>query len=143
MKAAIIDFGTPEYDEEVRLRYDILRKPLGLEYSVEQLATEYQDTHLGAYNEQDELIACLMMTQKDNTIVKMRQVAVSSLYQGQGIGAFLVDYFEKLAKHRNYKKIELHARETAIPFYEKLKYIAEGEIFEEVGIPHRSMYKYL
>jgi hypothetical protein len=28
-----IDFGTPEYDEAVRLRTDVLRKPLGLEFT--------------------------------------------------------------------------------------------------------------
>jgi len=37
----------------------------------------------------------------------------------------------------------LSARDTAIPFYERLKYNVEGEPFEEVTIPHRLMAKNL
>ena len=36
-----IEFGTPEYDESVRLRDLVLRKPLGLEFNPEDLALEY------------------------------------------------------------------------------------------------------
>jgi predicted GNAT family N-acyltransferase len=143
MKKEIIEYGTPEYDETVRLRYEVLRKPLGLEFTEEQLAKEYQDTHLGIYNEYNELIACLIMTEKDASVVKMRQVAVSSELQGKGVGKELVYFFEAMAKHRGYKTIELHARETAVPFYEKLGYTAQGEIFTEVNIPHLYMSKLL
>nr|MBP8249907.1 GNAT family N-acetyltransferase [Chitinophagales bacterium] len=36
-----------------------------------------------------------------------------------------------------------HARDTAIPFYEKLGYSRVGEEFEEVTIPHWEMGKSL
>jgi predicted GNAT family N-acyltransferase len=29
----------------------------------------------------------------------------------------------------------------AIPFYERLGYVAEGAVYEDAGIPHRSMRK--
>ena len=37
----------------------------------------------------------------------------------------------------------LHAREAAVPFYERLGYLSEGEPFDEVGLPHRAMRKRL
>jgi predicted GNAT family N-acyltransferase len=37
----------------------------------------------------------------------------------------------------------LHARETAVPFYNALGYNSVGAQFEEVGIPHFRMEKAL
>lgn len=37
----------------------------------------------------------------------------------------------------------LHAREYAIPFYEKSGYLAISELYTEVGLPHRTMSKKL
>jgi predicted GNAT family N-acyltransferase len=141
MRYDIIEFGTPEYDEEVKLRYDVLRKPLGLEFTEEQLAAEYSDTHLGVYNEMDELIGCLILTPKQDGVVKMRQVAVAANLQGQGVGKYMVKVSESIAKHQGFTRIELNARDTAIPFYEALGYISEGDVFYEVGIEHRFMFK--
>ncbi|WP_197712180.1 GNAT family N-acetyltransferase [Polynucleobacter necessarius] len=33
----------------------------------------------------------------------------------------------------------MHSQVTAIPFYEKLGFLAQGTISEEAGIPHRTM----
>ena len=37
MALKIIDHGTPEYQQMVKLREDILRKPLGLQFTPEEL----------------------------------------------------------------------------------------------------------
>jgi ribosomal protein S18 acetylase RimI-like enzyme len=71
----------------------------------------------------------------------MRQVAVSDKHQGLGVGRALVDFSEKYAGDNGYSKISMHARESAVGFYLKLGYEVEGEPFEEVTIPHRSMFK--
>lgn len=143
MQIRQIEFGTPEYDEAVRLRYDILRRPLGLEYTPEQLAAEYSEIHLAAFDAAGRLIAYLNLTPVAPDIVKMRQVAVESVLQGKGIGKLLVGASEQLAKHLGYKEISLHARDTAVPFYLKLGYERVGEPFEEVTIPHFKMRKNL
>ena len=146
MKIHIIpfDFGTPEYDESVRLRDEILRKPLGLEYSPEQLAGEYMDLHIGAYNVNLELIGSLILSEsEDEGWYKMRQVAVKANLQGQGIGKAMVEHCHVWAKDKGKKGIFCHARDTAIPFYERLGYAREGELFYEVNIPHFKMRKSL
>lgn len=138
-----IEFGTPEYDEVIRLRYEVLRRPLGLEFTPEQLAEEYDQIHLAAYSATGALVACLNLTPADAATVKMRQVAVSPELQGRGIGAILVAESEKLAKSLGFDRMSLHARETAVPFYKRLGYHIEGERFEEVSIPHFRMEKSL
>lgn len=138
-----IEFATPEYDEAVRLRYDILRAPLGLEYTPEQLAAEWDQHHLAAYDHQHRLVGYLNLTPADNGTVKMRQVAIAQSVRGQGVGRQLVEYSESFARARGFEKMVLHARETAVPFYLKLGYAVVGEPFEEVTIPHLKMWKKL
>ena len=135
-----IEFGSKEYLDSIELKYEVLRKPLSLEFDPEVLALEYKDHHLCAYSE-DKLIACLIMSRIEKGLVKMRQFAVAPEYQNQGIGKGLVLFAEKWAKENHFSRIEMHARFTVVPFYEKMEYQIEGEEFMEVTIPHRFMYK--
>lgn len=136
-----IDFGTPEYDAAVRLRFEVLRRPLGLDFTPEQLAAEYDHHHLAAFDHRGELIACLVLTPAGQEQVKMRQVAVSPDWQGRGVGRALVEASEALSREKGFARMILHARETAVPFYRKLQYETVGERFEEVNIPHFRMEK--
>ena len=138
-----IEFGTPEYDAAVQLRYEVLRRPLGLEFSPEQLANEYDQHHLAAFDRHGELIGYLNLTPVDSDILKMRQVAVSPAWQGKGVGQALVAASEELARKEGFSTLTLHARETAVPFYQKMQYKTVGERFEEVSIPHFCMEKSL
>ena len=138
-----IEFATPEYDDAVRLRYEVLRKPLGLEYTPEQLAAEYNNHHLVAYANNGELLGYLNLTPSDGGTIKMRQVAVAPHAQGVGVGRKLVEASEVLARRLGYQTMVLHARETAVAFYRKLDYKVVGERFEEVTIPHFFMEKIL
>jgi predicted GNAT family N-acyltransferase len=71
----------------------------------------------------------------------MRQVAVFPKVQKQGAGTFLVNSSELIAKSLGYKKLELSARLPAVPFYERLSYTVDGEVYQEVGIDHMKMWK--
>lgn len=138
-----IEFGTPEYDEAVSIRYEVLRKPLGLQYSISQLQKEWADIHFACYNDRSEMIGCLILTKINEHTLKMRQVAVKEKIQGAGVGKSLVEASEAYAIMNGYTSIELNARDTAIPFYEKLDYQIVSDEFVEVGINHRKMAKQL
>ncbi len=138
-----IEFATPEYDETVGLRYKILRLPLNLDFTAEDLANEYTDIHLAAYDESWILRGCLVLTPKSKKVIKMRQVAVDSEVQSKGIGRAMVEKSEQLARSQGYEVMELNARDVAVPFYKKLDYQVVGDMFEEVSIPHFKMIKNL
>ncbi|MFM2393368.1 MAG: hypothetical protein RLZZ546_1350 [Bacteroidota bacterium] len=140
-KIAEIEYGTPEYDETVKLRTDILRKPLGLEFTEEQLSSEFSDFHIALYDSEDALVACLILSPIDNNTIKMRQVAVETESQRKGIGKMLVHFSEELCKYKNYEKIILNARDTAVAFYESMAYHKDETSFIEVGITHYFMWK--
>lgn len=136
------EFASPEYDEAVALRTEVLRKPLNMEFSPDQLAREYADFHFGLWDNEG-LNATLTLTDLGEDIIKMRQVAVSFQKQGQGMGGNLVKFCEIWAANKGYARMVLHARETAVKFYLNLGYNTVGDQFEEVGIPHLKMEKRL
>ena len=70
-------------------------------------------------------------------------MAVQNNLQGKGIGASMMNFAENVARDAGYKKIRMHARKTAIGFYEKLGYSVIGNEFLEVSIPHYVMEKRL
>lgn len=142
MALKIIDHGSKEYRQMVDLRYQILRKPLGLAFLEEDLAAEKHDILLGCF-EDDNLEACCILTQTDPKTVRLRQMAVSSGLQGKGIGRVLMTFAENIARDHGYKRLTMHARKSALGFYEKHGYNVCSEEFEEVTIPHYVMEKEL
>lgn len=130
------------YWKAVDLRHDILREPLGLRFTREQLLAEDKDIHV-VYRFDNVVWACLVLTPLDDKRIKMRQVAVDDDLQGKGIGSKLLEWSEALAKDKGYQWMECNARKGAVPFYLKHGYQTVGDEFVEVGIPHYHMQKQL
>lgn len=137
-----IDHGTSEYNQMVQLRDEILRKPLGLTFSAKDLAEEAKDILIGAFDD-GRIIGCCILTKESNERVRLRQMAVRNNLQGKGIGQQIMRFAEILARDKGYKWLSMHARDTAIGFYQKQGYKVVGEGFLEVTIPHHNMEKLL
>lgn len=137
-----IDHGTKEYQQMVELRNEILRKPLGLAFDVEELTRETEDILIAAF-EEDTILGCCLLTRVDKNCVRLRQMAVQNNLQGKGIGAAMMNYAENVARDAGYHKVIMHARKTATVFFEKIGYKATGKEFVEITIPHYVMEKKL
>jgi ribosomal protein S18 acetylase RimI-like enzyme len=142
MALKLIDHGTPEYQQMVQLRTEILRKPLGLSFLPEELEKEKDEILIAAF-EDDKMLGCCMLIKTDPGTVRLRQMAVLNTLQGKGIGRALMQFAENIARDRGFSTITMHARKTATGFYEKLGYRVIGEEFEEVTLPHVVMEKNL
>ena len=143
MKIAWVSSGSPEYALTVALRHEVLRVPLGLAFTVDQLASESGSHHLAAFDDAGCILGCLMLTPHDDGEVQMLQVAVKPEMQGTGLGRALVEEGERKARELGFTRMMLHARDKAIGFYERLGYTREGGLFTEVGIVHQQMMKKL
>ncbi len=137
-----IDYGTIEYDQMLSLRFEILRKPLKLTFQRSDLEKEKDDILIGAF-EEDKMLGCCLLTKVNKDCIRLRQMAVQNNLQGKGIGASIMHYAENIARDAGYKKLIMHARKTAIGFYEKLGYSVTGNEFTEVSISHFVMEKAL
>ena len=126
----------------VNMRNEILRKPLGLNFSNDELENEKDEILIGAF-EEEKMLGCCMLIKMNNKTVRLRQMAVMNNLRGKGIGRALMNFAENIARDLGYRTITMHARKTAIGFYEKLGYGVVGEEFYEVTIPHFEMQKEL
>lgn len=137
-----VPHGGDEYRQMVALRDEILRRPLGLVFDPAELKAEGGFFHLGCWRD-SKLVACVVLQPDGKERIRLRQFAVAQAHQGQGVGRALDSFAEVFAKERGFREILLHARATAIGFYEKLGYQVEGETFLEVGLPHKAMRKHI
>lgn len=126
----------------IDLRYQILRKPLGLSFTQQEMEEEKNNIHIGCFDD-ERLEGCCMLVPLDNSMIQLRQMAVLSGLQGKGIGKVLMQFAENISRDQGYKKIIMHARKTAVGFYEKSGYTKTGDEFLEVTIPHFVMEKSL
>lgn len=135
-------YQSPEYQQALQLRDNVLRKPLGLKFTQEELKKDEHDLHFGLF-ENGACKACLTLTKAENGRMKMRQVAVIEGEQGKGLGKELSLAAEKYAQDSGFHTMFCHARKVASPFYLKLGYTIVGDEFTEVNIPHYLMEKVL
>ncbi|MGM0633559.1 MAG: GNAT family N-acetyltransferase [Pseudomonadota bacterium] len=137
----VIDFASAQYRATLSLRQQVLREPLGLVLSAQDLDGEERQWHFGLFDDADRLIACLVAAPADASSVRLRQMAVIPGMQGRGLGQALMCQTENHLRQRGIGQCTLHARIRAIGFYEKLGYSTTGPVFTELGIPHRRMIK--
>ena len=80
----------------------------------------------------------------DENTCQARFVAVESHLQGKGYGKKIMQAIEHEATKLNYTKLILHARDYALPFYEKLGYSLVGPSYKLFDVlQHFEMFKVL
>ena len=135
----IISHGTPEYQALVVLREDILLKPLGLSFSIDVLEKEKGHIHIAGFK-RNEIVATIALAPKGEKC-KMKRVVVRTDMQYSGLGSKMIVFFEKYAKAQGFKSIYCHARDSAVHFYLKHNYVAEGDYFDIDTVKHLLMRK--
>ncbi len=140
MKLQTVKYLSNEYQSICTLRDEVLRKPIGLRLTEEDKLKDSGDILFGCF-EGNTAIGCCILSKIDESTGKLRQMAVSNDFQGKGIGRIVLQYAEQYAWNHGYTTLTMHARKSALDFYKKEGYIASGEEFTEVGIPHFEMKK--
>ena len=96
-------------------------------------------THFLALLDAEPVGTARLRTLPDGT-PKAERVAVRKAWRRHGVGRVLMRALEDAARA---PEIVLNAQLQVIAFYERLGYRAEGDVFVEAGIPHRTMRKRL
>ena len=71
------------------------------------------------------------------------RLAVRPQTRGTALGAALVRAIEERAASCGIRVVVLAAQTHATTFYERLGYTAYGEVFDDAGLPHRWMRRFL
>ena len=142
MEIKLIEHASPDYEQMIRLRMEILRIPLGLSFNKEQLDAEKEDWLIGAFDNK-KIAGCCVLTRQSADTIQLRQMAVMNNVQSSGIGKMIVAFAENLARENGFSILMMHARNVALGFYQKCGYTIRGNEFIEVTVPHHYMEKQL
>lgn len=128
----------------ISLRYKVLRQPWN--QSAETASDELEATSINAFiaDANGNAIACGRLQENENKTGQVRFMAVDDAYQGKGLGKSILSFLEEKGRELGLEKIELHARENALAFYESAGY-KHKEISYKLWdiIQHYLMEKYL
>lgn len=70
---------------------------------------------------------------------RIGRMAVSKAWRGRGVGAAILRELIRQAHERGHSEAVLSSQVHAIPFYERFGFVAEGQEYDDAGIPHRTM----
>lgn len=67
------------------------------------------------------------------------RMAVLRDWRRRGVGSAILGFLLEQGRQRGLQVFRLHAQTHALAFYQRHGFVAEGDEFEEAGIPHRLM----
>lgn len=138
----LIEYGREEYEKSIDLRNEVFRKPWNLNIRDEDLTDDKKMEMYGGYLD-GEMIATVFLAEDDKDTARVKSVAILNEYRGKGLGKYLMDFIEGLARDKGYKKVCLMGRVSAEDFYNKIGYKTLGEAYDYNTIPHVDMEKHL
>jgi len=101
-------------------------------------------THFIVQRESGEIVGCARLLREQGTqgqVFHIGRVAILKPFRGQGLGLalmrFILQHCQQLAPAN---PIYLHAQCERQEFYERLGFVAHGDVFMDAGIPHISMW---
>ena len=138
-----IVYGHRRYRATLPFRHALLRRPLGRHYPCYRARNERKEFIFGRWDEQGELVACVLLRPLGGRQARLRQMAVARHQQGYGHGHRLLRWVENWARGRGFRNLEMHARQHVLPFYRRIGYHPVKGPFREVGILHHKMVRHL
>jgi predicted GNAT family N-acyltransferase len=67
------------------------------------------------------------------------RMAVLQQARGGGVGTAVLQALMQAARERGHRGVVLSAQTHAVPFYARLGFATEGEVYDDCGIPHIDM----
>jgi predicted GNAT family N-acyltransferase len=120
----------------VRQQVFILEQGVPAELELDEF--DLSAAHVLAYQDN----RCIGTGRLVNLSAKQAQIgrmAVLAKFRGKGVGKQILLKLVYIAASQGVREIILHSQVSAIPFYEKLGFRAQGDVYDEAGIAHRNM----
>ena len=108
-----------EWELYYDLRYRVLRQPWNQLKGSERDEYEEEAAHFAVFQDL-VIIAVGRLDVLNDSVGKVRYMAVEETFQGKNIGKALMEFILTRCEQENLHTIILHAREIAVPFYERL-----------------------
>jgi predicted GNAT family N-acyltransferase len=139
MIEAVIATTQRQIDDAFAVRTAVFVDEQGIPVSEELDDLDAVAVHCVAYEGGEPIGAGRLLL--DDGYAKIGRMAVLASHRGTGVGARVLDALEREGAVRGIRCFKLSAQLQARGFYERLGYVATGDIYDEVGIPHIAMEK--
>jgi len=100
-------------------------------------------THAVAYNRFGMPLATGRLLEHVPGVAKIGRMAVSRTMRGSRIGREVLDALMEAARAQGFREAVLHAQVSAVPFYARAGFVERGPAFEEAGVGHQEMARWL
>jgi len=124
--------------EAYAIRQEVFIEERGVPQHMELDEYDPGAAHVLAY-QNARCIATARLVRLDEKSAQIGRMAVLIALRGQGIGTAMLKQLIAHALSEGISNLVLHSQLSAISFYEKLGFKAEGPIYQEAGISHRNM----
>jgi predicted GNAT family N-acyltransferase len=129
-------WSTPSDREALSaLRLEVFVGEQGVPEALEWDDLDADSIHVLARDENSKAIGCGRLTPEH----KIGRMAVDSAWRGQGVGAALLRELVARARALGWPDVALDAQVQALDFYAREGFVAEGDVFDDAGIPHQLM----
>lgn len=136
----IIKYASKEYQKTLHLRDEVMRKPLGLRLSEEDIKYDYKRIHIGGYCGNELICGCsLRIIHKK--IAHIYSVFVKQKFQNKGIGQQMMVFIENFTKSQGVIRLYVEGRKSAKYFYLKCGFLPCGNEYTDMNILHQDMRK--
>lgn len=129
--------GEDQIEDCKALRREVFVREQGVSLAEEEDGCDAQAVHLALYLN-GELAATARLFPQTWLVGR---VAVAKGERGTGLGRKLMEEVFRYALVHGAACVHVHAQRQAVPFYEALGFVSEGEPFSEAGIEHLPMRK--
>ena len=126
-----------EIEQVMALRHAVFCEEQGVPAALERDAEDAAAQHVVALDGGRVVGTCRLIG--DGRTVRLGRMAVARSHRGQGLGAALLDAAHWIAAESGAAEVAIHAQLSALGFWERAGYVAEGPEFEEAGFAHVAM----
>jgi predicted GNAT family N-acyltransferase len=123
------------------VRIEVFVKEQGIPADLEWDSLDAEVTHAVVYDKTQQPIATgrLIPPKTSTDPGKIGRMAVLKAYRRLGVGDLVMRALMAEASHRGYQRLELSAQAYVADFYAKHGFVAEGPLYDDVGIAHVTM----
>ncbi|MCM2334955.1 MAG: GNAT family N-acetyltransferase [Anaeromyxobacteraceae bacterium] len=134
----IVRFASTAEDRELAyaLRRDVFETEQNVPRPLDRDTHDHNANHVVALDEQGSCVGTGRLVRLDARTSQIGRMAVARSHRRQGVGERIIEMLEQLAVMRGIGDIVCHVQLPAIPFFEHLGYVREGEEIQLEGVPH-------
>jgi predicted GNAT family N-acyltransferase len=126
-------------EDAAQVRVAVFVREQGIPLELEWDAADEQSLHALIRNDAGDPVATGRLL-PDGHIGRM---AVLSNHRRLGLGGQILEALVDAAARKGHPQVMLSAQVHARSFYQRHGFLAQGEVYDEVGIPHQTMVRVL